>query len=186
MSQYLYLTLETDLSLRGKITNSAPASSIGALDELLVHGLSIISGQYRLYKFRSSYAHLQDTPIELLGGEVSSRSSEATVVIVLLSVCFLLRVARTQRMDSRAKDVAQFLSHGSHRKMLCNYLAGSLLVAIARASHLHGSGFMVSIAMLTMIEMWKDTMLEYQIVGTGLAESALKTQMPAMGSERTL
>jgi hypothetical protein len=180
------------LSPRGKAINSARTSPIDALDALLFHGLSIIAGQYRLYKFRSSYAHLQDTPIELLGGDASPRSSGATVVVAFSSVCFLLKVARTQRMNSHAKNVAHFLSHESHKKMLRNYYGGSLLVvshfllvAIPRTSHPHGSGFIVSIAMLTMIEMWKDTVLEYRVVGIGLARSDAKTLTPAMESERT-
>jgi hypothetical protein len=39
--------------------------------------------------------------------------------------------------------------------------------------------------MLTMIEMWKDTVLEYRVVGIGLARSDAKTLTPVMESERT-
>jgi len=172
----------TDLTHHDTMVENASTRSMECLNALLVHALSIILGQYRLFKFRSLYAHLQDTPLELLDRDASVPSSGATILIALSSICFLLRVTRIQRMDSHARGVTHFLSHGSHKKLLFNYSAGSLLivchyllVAVSRVSYRQGPGVVVSIAMLTVIELWKDAQLEFRIVRVRLAVSDAKT-----------
>jgi hypothetical protein len=65
--------------------------------------------------------------------------------------------------------------------MVCNYLIGSLLVgshllltALSEGFCSCRGGVCVSIAMLTIIELWKDTLLEYRLVGTGLVTTDVK------------
>lgn len=152
-------------------TNDKTFEPLRSISSAVVHGCAILSGQYKLHRFRASYAQLQDTPPELLDAHKPLNSIGLVVFLMLSLACFVGRSARLQRMDSKKRDVEQFLAYQNHTISCCNSLLAFLFVL----GHMSGAWFLgiscpyghrvvSGVALLMVAELLQDALLERRVI----------------------